>query len=535
MRLLNTATSLMCAAALLACGTTTTVVKKDDVRVVEDTAKCKTNAECDEGYICDAVTGKCKEDLETIVDVAEAEAPEYVPGIPHEAQDAFRQGVQIAHEVPPQYDEALKKFEEAIALHAEFVEAYFNIAMVHERMRRPDAALSTYQRALKANPENADARAYIGKIYLARAKGFMELGRTNDALDLMKKGKGIFDNVVAQDYENVPANNALALYWLLQSKPDQAEDFVKQVLTIEPDNVTALNTRGLIFLQKNELDFARWIFEQKVLKLDANSIEAHTNLGTVFVRINDLPKAVKHFRRAVQLDPNNTAARMNLGAIYIDFLNYPGAKEEFEKVLSIQPDNVEAMIGMASADLGLGDMAVAITGYEAALKLDARRHILLRRIGALIEVKEGSTEAGLQRAITYYERYVAAAKLPPTDPLVRKIPVLKEVITSGMLRAPPVEEKPEGEEGEPKTPDAETAPDAEKKADEAPAAEPAEKKADEAPAAEPAPEKKADEAPAAEPAPEKKEEAAPAEKEEAAPAEKKEEAAEPAPETKEGK
>ena len=81
-------------------------------------------------------TAEEEEDLETIRTVKAVKAPEYVKGVSHEAQDAFRQGVQMAHEVPPRYEEGLGKFEEAIKLDSTFMEPYFNIAMVHERERR---------------------------------------------------------------------------------------------------------------------------------------------------------------------------------------------------------------------------------------------------------------------------------------------------------------------------------------------------------------------------------------------------------------
>ena len=437
---------------------------------------------------------KKEEDLETVFHQAEVKAPEYVEGVKHEAQDHFRRGVQLAHEVPPKYEEALVEFEKAITLEKEFLEPYFNIAMTYERQRKPGLALKTYQRALKANPESADAQAFIGKIYLANAKKLFYFGKTAQAEELMRKGKALFDGVIARDYENVPANNALALFWLLRNKPGKAEEFVKQVLTIQPQNVTALNTRGLIFLQAGQINFARWIFEQKVLTLDANSIEAHTNLGRVFVIEKNLPRAVKHFTRSVGLDKSNVEARMNLGAIYIDFLNYAHAKEQFATVLDIQPDNVDAVIGLASATLGEGKFKDAVEGYEKALKMDSRRAILLFRIGKLYEDKFGQKEAGLKTAISYYERYAKAANLPPTHKLVKKIPVLKEVISSGMLKQPATPKAPEGDktapEGDKTAPEGDKAPKAgEKKADEkAP-----EKKADEKKADEKAPEKKADE------------------------------------------
>lgn len=483
------------ALALVGCPSTNTkIVKEKDPDPPEPKVECKVDADCKHKgeYFACTPEGTCKEDLETIREVAEAEAPEYVKGIDEKAQDAFRAGVQAAMAVPADYEKALKHFEEAIAIDKSFLEPYFNIAMVHERRQDAEKALATYQRALKANPDSEDAKAFVGKIYLANAKRALFLGNNAKAEGLMAKGKQIFDEVLARDFENIPANNAMALYYLLKGKADKAEDYVKQVLILEPQNVTALNTRGLIFLTSGQLNFAEWIFAQKVLTLDQNSIEAHTNLGTVYVRQNKLPLAVKHFRRAVDLDENNIEARMNLGAIFIDFLNYEGARKHFEHVLGIQKDNVEAIIGLASAKLGLGDMAAAIEGYEKAIKLDKRRAVLLQRVGALYE-KKGTKEA-MEQAIKFYDRYIAMAQLPPSDKLVQKVTVLKQALKEGMFDAPAPEPKdPEaGGDAEPKDPEA------------GGDAEPKEPTGDEAPAGDAKPE---GEAPA-DPAPEGTEEPA---------------------------
>ena len=431
------------ALALAGCPATTgEVIKKDDVK--------KDNGDDPEK----------KEDLEKVFEQEQLAAAKYVPGVDEKAQDAFKKGVVAVHQVPPDYEEAQKAFEEAIDIDKNFLEPYFNIAMIQENQRHPDQALATYERALTANPDSADAKAFIGKIYLAKAKDLLDLGKNAEAEQLMQKGKKQFDEVIARDFENVPANNALALYWLLKGDPVKAEDYVKQVLTIEPQNVTALNTRGLIYLNKNELNIAQWIFEQKVLSIDPNSVEAFTNLGIVYVRNGDLPKAVANFKRSVALDSSNIAARMNLGAIYLDFMNYGPALEQYDFVLKVQPNNVEATIGAASSRFGKKDYDKAVDGYLAALKIDPRRTVLLLKVADLYYEKFGSNEDKVKLAIQFYERFVKEANPPPDHRAIKLIPVLKELLAKGMLK--PIPDEP------PPPPDGEKKPEGDKKPETAP-------------------------------------------------------------------
>ncbi len=464
LKLLKSTTLGLSAGLMLgACGTA--AVQKKDGPVQKDEPVKK-----DDG-------GKKEDDPFRVKGLEQVEDAKYVEGIPENVQDAFRRGTQLASESPPKYAEAAAQFEDAIKLAPDFLEPYFNLATVYEQQRQPDKALEVYQRALKQNPDSYDAKAFVGKNYLAKAKELLDAGKAGEAEQTMAKAKALFDEVLTKDFENVPANNALALYWLLKGDVAKAEEHVKQVLTIQPFNVTALNTRGLIYLNQNELNIAQWIFEQKVLSLDQNSAEAFTNLGIVYVRQNELPKAVGAFKRAVDLDPTNVAARMNLGAIYLDFMNYKPAKEQFDATLKLQPNNVEALIGQATSTLGLHNAEEAIGLYEKVVKMDERRAILLFRIGDQFEKNAGADKQKIIKAIDYYERYVDKAKLPATDKLVNKIKVMKDALAKGLYDAPP----PTPELKEPKK-DKAAPPTEPKKAAEPPKAEPPkaeEKKADE--------------------------------------------------------
>ena len=86
------------------------------------------------------VTSPPPEPLVEVVWVEEVEVPTDMPGIAREAQDVFRRGVRLALAASPDYDAALTAFEEATRIDPEFTEAWLNVAAVHLRLRRPEAA-----------------------------------------------------------------------------------------------------------------------------------------------------------------------------------------------------------------------------------------------------------------------------------------------------------------------------------------------------------------------------------------------------------
>jgi len=358
--------------------------------------------------------------------------PMYVEGIARDAQDAFRQGVIAISKTPPDYMVAKGYFESAVEKDRSFLEAYFNLGMVYERLGQPENAVRVYQSALDANPDNLDAQAYIGKVYLTLSKRAKEIGDKAKAIEYERKAKEIFDALLARDPDNVSVNNAMALYYLYHGDLEMAEKFVTKVLIIQPNNVVALNTRGLINLKSGNLAIARWVFEEKALKEDPHSTEAWTNLGVTYMKMGKTPEAVACFEKALEFDPDNVPALLNVASIYLQYLHYQAALEQYERVLKLVPDNVEAMVGASSCLLGLRRPDEAVARLQSALKIEPNNGALWARLGKVYETYLGK----LDRAIEAYEQYARVSNVPPSDPIVSKIEALKQMREEGELKLP---------------------------------------------------------------------------------------------------
>jgi len=354
----------------------------------------------------------------------------------------------------PDFKMAEKKFKEASEKAPDFLEAYFNWGQALERQGRGDEALSVYQKALDKNPGDPSATAYIAKIYLGKARAARFLGQTAEAESLMAKAKGLLDTVGSKDSTNVATNNSLALYHLMHEDVDLAEKYVKEVLYVEPTNVTGLNTRGLINLKRGKLLLALWVFENKVLREDPTSTEAHTNIGYTYIKLDKRPLAMEHFNQALEADPENMEVRQNIAAMLLEHLDYGRALGHYEKILQTQPNNMEARIGRCDAMFGMGGAAedkpkqftAALGCYDAYVKDKPERADLYKRIGDTYQNKLQN----LEKAVEYYELYGKKAKLDAVeaDKNQKTITVLKDIIAKGGLKAleemPPEEPPPGG-------------------------------------------------------------------------------------------
>ncbi len=401
-----------------------------------------------------------KDDDFTERKIEDVKAPVYLEEINRDAQDAFRDGVKLVSSETPDYGKALAKFKDASDKDPKFLEAFFNWGMVLERTGRPDEALKVYQKALEKNPGEASAQAYIAKIYLSKAREAHYKGREAEKKEWLAKAKTLLDDLLAKEGENVAVNNAMALYYLFLDDLDTAERYVKEVLYIQPSNVTGLNTRGLINLKRGKYLIARWIFENKVLKEDPTSTEALTNLGYTYIKLDQRPLAMRFFVRALEADPDNMAVRMNIASMLLEHLDYKTALEHYEKVLDAQPTNVEAKIGRCDAIYGLGGQATdkkaqyesAIQCYLGYLKEVPERGDLYKRIAETYQNKMQDYD----KAVEYYEVYGQRAKLTPeeADKNAKIVKTLKDIIASGGLKEAPMEEPmPDGTAPDGTTPD----------------------------------------------------------------------------------
>jgi len=78
-------------------------------------------------------------------------------------------------------------------------------------------------------------------------------------------------------------------------------------------------------------------------------------------------RQVTSLENAVRANPNNIAIRLQLAGAYTASTRYPDALQQFDEALKADPNNRTATLGRADALRLSGDIAGAITGYQAVI------------------------------------------------------------------------------------------------------------------------------------------------------------------------
>lgn len=152
------------------------------------------------------------------------------------------------------------------------------------------------------------------------------------------------------------------------------EDFDK-ALTIAPDNVAALVTRGVFNLNRNKAKAALADFNH-ALKVDPNDPGVLGNRALAYKALGETDKAQRAADAAVLADakagkPSQDAGDVlaNRGIAALQAGHYRKAVTNFDKALAIDPKMERAVFNRALAHQALGERHKALADYASALAL----------------------------------------------------------------------------------------------------------------------------------------------------------------------
>jgi protein O-GlcNAc transferase len=174
--------------------------------------------------------------------------------------DAVQNALGLTHSRLAQLDNALDCYQRALRINPNFADAHYNLGNELNTLGRKDEAVISYERALKINPHDADALNNLGVVLAA-------LGRSGEAA----------------------ARYALAL----KIRPDYADAHINLG--------NALNAAG----RKDEAVASY----QRALALSPNDAKAHNNLGVALQDMGRKDEAVACYDRALNINPAYAEAR----------------------------------------------------------------------------------------------------------------------------------------------------------------------------------------------------------------------------------
>lgn len=200
--------------------------------------------------------------------------------------------------------EATEHYQHAIKYKPNYASAYDNlgVALVHTKQFK--AAFEAFSQAKKLNPKLLSAYTNMGNAYLEAGNYEKAIEQYGQARTLRPKSASVYNGFGAVYARQEKFNGALAAF--------------KQALANDPGNKTARQnyhkTLGSAARQRfGDKQYQKaLIYVLEIIEIDANNAEAYNIAGACFGQLDDMQKAVYHFKQALAIDPKNTEIARNL-------------------------------------------------------------------------------------------------------------------------------------------------------------------------------------------------------------------------------
>ncbi|MBN2006970.1 MAG: tetratricopeptide repeat protein [Anaerolineae bacterium] len=219
------------------------------------------------------------------------------------------------------YNCAMEKFDEAVALDATNPNAYYQRGVTRMLTQDSSGALRDLTKAMELDPQNVDAYYTRGYLYLSTGE------------------------------------YAAAL-----------EDF-NALIELDPENAIAYSYRGSVYLDGLAMYDEAIADFQKSISLDAAFVEAHYNLGNAYFLKKEYGLAVDAYTQALELDPTNADSYANRGMVYRRIEKYNEALADFSQAIQLNPEDALSYLGRGEVCEKIGGKELAIADFKKVLEL----------------------------------------------------------------------------------------------------------------------------------------------------------------------
>jgi tetratricopeptide (TPR) repeat protein len=123
---------------------------------------------------------------------------------------------------------------------------------------------------------------------------------------------------------------------------NQAEQFCREVIETESENINMLGILGAILLKQRKINEAEK-YLKRTIDLAPTFAKPHEDLGTLYLSENKPEEAATYFEKSAQLDPGQVSALFGLANAQLQMDKRQEAEDTCDAILDREPDNIEAL------------------------------------------------------------------------------------------------------------------------------------------------------------------------------------------------
>jgi len=240
-----------------------------------------------------------------------------------------------------------------------------DIAELYRMSGRLRDAVEEAQSALKANPDDLNARRVLAHIYT------QELGDSQTkAVDegMVRRAVEQYKIITDKDPKDVESLIMLGrLDRVLENSVD-AEAAFKKAMAVDPGNEDAITGLAAIYSDRGDMKTASGLLEELVKKNP--STRALVSLATDYESMREYSLAADAYRKAVDLDPNRPELKQALAQELALAGRYDEALKTYQEMADANQQDATPYLGMAQIYRDQKKLDLARQSLEKAKKLD---------------------------------------------------------------------------------------------------------------------------------------------------------------------
>ncbi|QDU36672.1 tetratricopeptide repeat protein [Maioricimonas rarisocia] len=192
-------------------------------------------------------------------------------------------------------DAALAAINEARGLRPDNAALRFQAGWIHYHARQWDKAIEIFEDVI-ARASSPDEKELLRRAQFVLSSIYVQQ-------DNMEKGEQILEDVLADEPDNVQANNDLGYLWADQGKNlEQARKMIEKAIAAEPDNPAYLDSMGWVLYQLGEFEEARSYLLQATEKDGGEDSTIFDHIGDCEQKLGNEEAARTAWEKAVELE-----------------------------------------------------------------------------------------------------------------------------------------------------------------------------------------------------------------------------------------
>ena len=236
---------------------------------------------------------------------------------------------------------AIADFSHIIETEPQSLEAQLGLGNAYQQMGWDELAIIHLQKALAIAPEQ-----FLAEDHCRLGDRFKQRGKVAEAIACYEQGIRVNPDLVIswRSLVQIQVQTNAALDTILQTykRANQHSEAIWEARDYNNLGVLWLRQSGLMAVNDQSALQEAIVCFQKAIMIDPTYADAHCNLGSAFLRQDQVKDAILAYKEAIDIDPQFAQAYLNLGIVLSNTGNIDEAIACLESVIELDPTSIQA-------------------------------------------------------------------------------------------------------------------------------------------------------------------------------------------------